>query len=82
MLRVGRGARVAGLAFILIGLCRTSFAEPPNGAAQEAARRSVPAPPRIVRNVHYGSDIRQRFDVFAPADAKGAPVIFMVSTLR
>jgi arylformamidase len=31
-----------------------------------------------VRNVHYGSDIRQRFDVYAPPDAKGAPVIFMV----
>ena len=31
-----------------------------------------------MRNVRYGSDIRQRFDVFAPADARGAPVIFMV----
>ena len=31
-----------------------------------------------MRNVRYGGDIRPRFDVYAPADAKGAPVIFMV----
>lgn len=36
------------------------------------------AGPLVVRNVHYGSDIRQRFDVYAPPGAKDAPVIFMV----
>lgn len=78
MLRVGQVARVTGLALILIGLCRTSFAEPVAGSARADARQAVEAEPRVVRNVHYGSDIRQRFDVYAPPDAKGAPVIFMV----
>lgn len=81
MLRVGQGARAAGLALILIGLCRTSFAEPVADSARVEARPAAPAAPagpRVVRNVHYGSDIRQRFDVYAPPDAKGAPVIFMV----
>jgi len=77
MPRIGRGARAAGLALILIGVCKTSFAEPAARAAT-AARVAVRAEPRIVRNVRYGSDIRQRFDVFAPPDAKDAPVIFMV----
>ena len=78
MLRVGQGARVTGLALILIGLCRTSFAEPASVAARVAPTAGVRTEPRVVRNVHYGSDIRQRFDVYAPPDAKGAPVIFMV----
>jgi arylformamidase len=82
MLRAGQGARVAGLALILIGLCRTSFAESPVAPARALARAQARAVaserPRVVRNVHYGSDIRQRFDVYAPPDAKGAPVIFMV----
>ena len=78
MLRAGQGARAAGLALILIGLCRTSFAEPVTGSARGDARAVVQAEPRVVRNVRYGSDIRQRFDVYAPADAKGSPVIFMV----
>jgi arylformamidase len=33
---------------------------------------------RIVRDVAYGPDARQRFDVYAPDDARGAPVIFML----
>lgn len=33
---------------------------------------------RVLRDVPYGPDARQRFDVYAPGDAKGAPVIFMV----
>lgn len=78
MRRVGHGARATGLAFILIGLCRTSFAEPPAGPAREAAPPVARAEPRVVRNVRYGGDIRQRFDVYAPPDAQGAPVIFMV----
>ena len=66
------------MAVILIGLCRTSFAELPARIAQAKAPAIARAEPRVVRNVRYGSDIRQRFDVYAPADAKGAPVIFMV----
>jgi len=77
LLRAGQGARLAGLALILIGLCRASFAERLD-ATTPAKARAMPAEPRIVRNVHYGSDIRQRFDVYAPPDAKDAPVIFMV----
>ncbi len=33
---------------------------------------------RVVRDVAYGADARQRFDVYAPQAARGAPVIFMV----
>jgi acetyl esterase/lipase len=33
---------------------------------------------RLLRDVAYGPDARQRFDVYAPDDAHGAPVIFML----
>lgn len=33
---------------------------------------------RVVRDIAYGPDARQRFDVYAPRDARGAPVIFFV----
>ncbi len=79
--RTGRIGRVIALAIIAIGLCRTSF------ATRDVAP-AAPAPPprdvisrqgpRIIRNVHFGPDIRERFDVYAPADAKNAPVIFIV----
>jgi arylformamidase len=39
---------------------------------------ALPAGIRIVRDVAYGSDNLQRLDVYAPAQAKAAPVIFMV----
>ncbi len=39
---------------------------------------ALPAGTRIIRDVAYGSDNLQRFDVYAPAHAKAAPVIFMV----
>jgi acetyl esterase/lipase len=32
----------------------------------------------VTRDVVYGADRRQRFDVYAPAGASGAPVIFLV----
>lgn len=38
----------------------------------------LPAGTRIVRDVAYGTDPRQKFDVYAPADAKNAPLIVMV----
>jgi acetyl esterase/lipase len=51
-------------------------------AGQGMARRVDPAllPPgtRVLRDVHYGSGVLQTFDVYAPADARNAPVIFMV----
>jgi acetyl esterase/lipase len=39
---------------------------------------SLPANIQIVRDVPYGSNARQRFDVYRPALSHGAPVIFMV----
>ena len=38
----------------------------------------LPADTRVVRDVAYGSDPRQRFDVYAPPHAHGAPVLVMV----
>jgi len=39
---------------------------------------SLPAGVRVVRDVSYGSDLKQRFDVYIPAEAKGAPIILLV----
>lgn len=39
---------------------------------------AVPAGTRVIGNIGYGSDPRQRFDVYAPAQASHAPVIVMV----
>src|SRR6185437_5001575 len=39
---------------------------------------TLPVGGRGVRDVAYGNDPRQRFDVYLPAHAIGAPVIFMV----
>ncbi|HET6765134.1 MAG TPA: alpha/beta hydrolase [Longimicrobiaceae bacterium] len=46
--------------------------------ANAAVDVALPAGTRMVRDVAYGRDPRQRFDVYAPRDARGAPVIFMV----
>lgn len=70
--------RYGALAAVVILVCRTSFAVPLDAAPRTSAQMRLPAEPRVIRNVRYGSDIRQRFDVYAPADAKDAPVIFMV----
>lgn len=43
-----------------------------------SSRQNVPAGVRLVRDVAYGSDKAQRFDVYVPKNAAGAPVIFMV----
>lgn len=39
---------------------------------------SLPAGARLLRDVAYGTDGKQRMDVYLPAQAAGAPVIFMV----
>jgi arylformamidase len=39
---------------------------------------SLPAGVRLLRDVPYGSDDRQRMDIYLPQHAVGAPVIFMV----
>ncbi|MCY7312435.1 MAG: alpha/beta hydrolase [Pseudoxanthomonas sp.] len=38
----------------------------------------VPAGARVMRDVSYGADPRQRFDVYLPAVTNSAPVIFLV----
>lgn len=46
-----------------------------------ASRRgasNLPAGVRVLRDVAYGTDKAQRFDVYLPKDAANAPVIFMV----
>lgn len=55
-------------------------AQQDNAFAEESATRSASLQNiRIVRDVAYGKDERQRFDVYAPQQAvSGAPVILMV----
>ena len=76
--RASQALRHAGLAVLLIALCRTSFAAPLTLAPRMTSRPEGATETRVVRNVRYGPDLRQRFDVYAPANAQGAPVIFMV----
>ncbi|HJR72538.1 MAG TPA: alpha/beta hydrolase [Luteimonas sp.] len=40
--------------------------------------RDLPADTRIVRDIAYGRDPRQRFDVYLPPNAKRAPAILLV----
>lgn len=48
------------------------------GADGDRGPANLPAGIRIVRDVSYGSDPRQRFDVYAPMQAHDAPVILLV----
>lgn len=78
------------LALLLVAMaqsaCATPLAEPArSGTLAKAATPSdsaVPAPLpagiRILRDVAYGTDERQRFDVYSPEHAHDAPVIFLV----
>jgi acetyl esterase/lipase len=43
-----------------------------------AAPMDLPAGIRVVRDVAYGADPKERFDVYAPEHARAAPVIFLV----
>jgi arylformamidase len=81
-------------AIVLAIQCQPSWAGPardrleqgrtatrPSLGAEEPASASpdVPHPGvRVIRDVPYGTDRQQRLDVYLPADARGAPVIFMV----
>lgn len=69
------------LAGVVLGVLAAGGAD--GLSAQGGVRRgprAVPLPPgaRLVRDVAYGPDRRQRFDVYVPARASGAPVVFMV----
>lgn len=46
--------------------------------AEAPQAATLPAGVRVIRDVQYGPDGRQRFDVYLPAHAGGAPVLFMV----
>src|SRR5262249_957336 len=54
---------------------RTSEIEQSEGFGR---RVSLPAGVRVVRDVPYGKDERQRMDVYLPKNAAGSPVILMV----
>lgn len=47
-------------------------------AGAAVAIADLPPDIRVVRDVAYGSDARQKFDVYAPKAAKNAPIIVMV----
>ncbi|HKP16335.1 MAG TPA: alpha/beta hydrolase, partial [Gemmatimonadaceae bacterium] len=47
-------------------------------SADAQRRAAIPADVRIVRDVAYGTDPKQRFDVYAPKGVRNAPVILMV----
>jgi len=49
-----------------------------DGDTESTSVTTLPANARVIRNISYGVDDRQRFDVYAPKQAKGAPIIFMV----
>ena len=46
--------------------------------ADALGHATIPANVRVVREVAYGSDPKQRFDVYIPAGAANAPVVFVV----
>lgn len=46
--------------------------------AAQSASATVPANVRVWRDQAYGTDPRQRYDVYAPAQTNGAPILFMV----
>lgn len=73
------------LLLALLLACLAALAALPVIHAQAAPFRpartsSAALPPRItvIRDVAYGSDPRQRFDVYAPVQASGEPVILLV----
>jgi arylformamidase len=68
--RRSAGVLRLALAPLLLLLCKTSFAGPVAASPQTEVR--------VARDVPYGPDPAQRFDVYAPASVSGAPVIFMV----
>lgn len=47
-------------------------------ADTQSSKITLPAGVKLVKDVRYGTDKLQTFDVYIPANAKNAPVIFMV----
>lgn len=46
--------------------------------ADAAQIQALPAGARVLRDVAYGTDPAQRYDVYAPAEARGLPIIAIV----
>lgn len=76
-----RALLFAGFAVLAL-TAHATFAAPDQREALDVEATPVsvalPAGTKLIRDVAYGADPRQRFDVYAPAQAKAAPVIFMV----
>lgn len=72
--------RIAGAALAATLLLALPLANA--GLRDRLVQRRAAAPSvagvRVLRDVAYGSDPRQRFDVYLPRDAHDAPVVFMV----
>ncbi len=62
-----------GLAFVLLLALGAAFRQPAPAAAQ-ATTSAAPA----MREIAYGPDPAQRFDIYLPSQVKGAPTIFYV----
>ncbi|MEW5880499.1 MAG: alpha/beta hydrolase [Pseudomonadota bacterium] len=76
-----RCATCFAVAFVCAGLAAATAAETPAASERDAAggRVAVPAADlRVQHDVAYGAAPAQRFDVYAPARAQAAPVIFLV----
>jgi acetyl esterase/lipase len=91
-MKLARLAPLAGLLFVWSSIAdagrlrdRIAARRAPTAAAaveidDADAAGPVALPPgvRVIRDVAYGPDRHQRFDVYAPEGAQGAPVLFMV----
>lgn len=68
------------IGLLLISLHASAQRASPRWQSRGQARgpATLPAGIRVLRDVAYGSDSLQRLDVYAPAHADHAPVIFMV----
>ena len=59
-------------------LFQTTAESGPIRDAIQARRAGSDTAVQIERNIHYGPDRKQQYDVYAPKGARNAPVIFMV----
>lgn len=77
-------ARVALVAVALIGAAQIVRAggwderSTPHRNAQAQPVPGLPAGSRVLRDIAYGDDPRQRYDAYLPASPRHAPVIFIV----
>lgn len=60
--------------------CRTTIASAiqKKGRGREVAQAALPAKTKVLRDIAYGDDPKQRMDIYVPDGATNAPVIFMV----